>query len=171
MYKLVFCALAAAFLVSCGGGPEPAGPSKARPSSSRPAQTVFDPGSISKEEHDTAKKEVQQLIQKLNGIIRARDYDAWVSYLTDDYFNLISSPEFLEEISNSERFKNQERKPSSAQDYFIYVVVPSRANDRVDDIQHTSQTHVTAYTVNAKGDRLRLYELEKQSGGWKILRP
>ncbi|MDR2181219.1 MAG: hypothetical protein LBN92_00905 [Treponema sp.] len=143
-------------------------PAKTRPSASRP---VFDAGSISKEEHDTAKNEIQQLIGKLNGIIRARNYDAWVSYLTEDYFNLISSPEFLEEVSNSERFKNQERKLASARDYFIYVVVPSRANDRVDDIQHTSPTTVIAYTDNARGERLRLYNLEKQPDGWKILQP
>jgi hypothetical protein len=47
--------------------------------------------------------------------------------------------------------------------------VPSRANDRVDDIEFISQKRVKAYTVSQKGERLRLYDLEKTNEGWKII--
>ena len=40
---------------------------------------------------------------------------------------------------------------------FIYVVYPSRQNDRVDDIEFIDATHIRAITVNAKGERLVLY--------------
>ncbi|MDR1389257.1 MAG: hypothetical protein LBJ31_04710 [Treponema sp.] len=166
---------AGALLASCTGGADPvkqtspANPVRTNPDADDPA---FDRGSISKEEFDTAKSEVQALILRLNGIIRARDYDAWVSYLTDDYLRVISSPENLEAVSkNSERLVQQGKVLTSSQEYFTFVVVPSRANDRVDDIQFRGKNRVTAYTIVGGGRRLRLYDLERTREGWKILRP
>jgi uncharacterized protein YigE (DUF2233 family) len=49
------------------------------------------------------------------------------------------------------------------------VVVPSRANDRVDDIEFASQKRVKAYTVTPNGTRLRLYDLEHIGDQWKII--
>jgi uncharacterized protein YigE (DUF2233 family) len=48
-------------------------------------------------------------------------------------------------------------------------VVPSRANDRVDDISFVSPQRIKVYTVNNKGERLRLYDLENLGNGWKII--
>jgi hypothetical protein len=135
-----------------------------------PAQAaVFDPKTVTKEEFDTAKSEVQQLIQKLNGIIRAKDYDSWVSYLGTGYFAIINSKEYLDRINKSERMIKARITLYSARDYFIHVVVPSRANDRVDDIEFISQNRVKAYTINPKGERLRLYDLEKTRSSWMII--
>ena len=130
---------------------------------------AFDPSSISQEEKDTAKNEIQHLIQELNGIIRARNYNAWVSYLDPDYFTVISSAEYLDRISKSTVLVKQKIILKSAQDYFIHVVVPSRTNDRVDDIEFVSQNRVKAYTINNKGERLRLYDLERTENEWKIV--
>jgi hypothetical protein len=65
--------------------------------------------------------------------------------------------------------KNQKIVLKSLEDYFLYVVVPSRANDRVDDIEFIGQNRVKAYTITSKGQRLRLYELEKTAGNWNIV--
>ena len=130
---------------------------------------VFDPSSISQEEKDTAKIEIQQLIQELNGIIRAKNYNAWVSYLDPNYFSVISSAEYLDRISKSTVLVKQKITLRSAKDYFTHVVVPSRTNDRVDDIEFESQNRVKAYTVNNKGEKLRLYDLEKSGSDWKII--
>ncbi|MDL2229809.1 hypothetical protein LJC14_06120 [Treponema sp. OttesenSCG-928-L16] len=129
----------------------------------------FDPASVSQELYDTTKSDVQELIQNLNQIIRARDYDAWVSYLGADYFTAISSPEYLNRISESARLKAQNIALKTPQDYFIHVVVPSRANDRVDDIEFISKKRVKAYTITPSGQRLRLYNLEDTNAGWKII--
>jgi hypothetical protein len=50
----------------------------------------------------------------------------------------------------------------------MYVVVPSRTKDRVDDIEFIGQNRVKAFTINNKGQKLRLYDLEKTASGWKI---
>ncbi|MDR2072851.1 MAG: hypothetical protein LBP60_05415 [Spirochaetaceae bacterium] len=134
-----------------------------------PAEPVFDPSSITREEHDNTKLEIQQLIQKLNGIIRAKDYHTWVSYLDSSYFATISSPEYLEQVSKSTVLVRQRIVLNSTQDYFNHVVVPSRAHDRVDEIEFISRTRVKAYTINNAGNRLRLYDLERTNSGWKII--
>jgi hypothetical protein len=143
----------------------------------------FDPNSISEEVFSATKADIQALITDLNRIVRARNYNAWVSYLDDSYFLQISSQEFLEE-KTEELYKrdqivagNMGRDPAhvakrilrNANDYFTHVVVPSRSQDTLDDIAFVSPTHVKAYTVDTRGQRLILYELETIEGKWKIV--
>ena len=148
-----------------------AGTPAASTASSKPAGTApaFDPSSISQEQKDTAKLEIQQLIQKLNGIIREKNYNGWVSYLDTGFFATINSKEYLDRVSQSPVLVKQKIVLKSARDYFNHVVVPARTNDRVDDIEFISRNRVKAYTVNAAGNRLRLYDLEKTENGWKII--
>jgi hypothetical protein len=172
-------------LISCGGDPSPRptqSPAAARPDPapvevpeppasalSAAEEQAFDPSSITQEERDNTKTEIQQLIQQLNGIIRAKNYNSWVSYLDRGYFAAISSPEYLERVSKSPILVKQKIVLNSAQDYFNHVVVPSRTNDRVDEIEFISRNRVKAYTINNAGNRLRLYDLERTGGGWKII--
>jgi hypothetical protein len=132
-------------------------------------EASFDPLSISQEVFDTTKSDVQQFIGELNTIIRARDYTAWVAHLGEDYFAHISSPEYLARISEQPRLTTQKIQVTNAQEYFTHVVVPSRANDRVDDIEFVSQRRVKAYTLTDANMRLRLYDLEWIDDGWKII--
>jgi hypothetical protein len=134
-----------------------------------PSPEDFDPATISQEVFESTKIDVQKLIEDLNRIIRARDYNAWVAQLSEAYFETICSPEFLARTSDSTRLKQQRIVLASPEDYFTHVVVPSRANDRVDDIEFTGQNRVKAYTLTPRGQRLRLYELEKTGDSWKIM--
>jgi hypothetical protein len=129
----------------------------------------FDPLSISQEVFDTTKTDIQQLIADLNRIIRAKNYNTWVSHLGKTYLDKISSEEFLASVSAQPYMKNTKIPLTSPKDYFDKVVVPSRTNDRVDDIAFVSQNRVKVYTVNDKGERLRLYDLENLGDGWKII--
>ena len=176
--SLVFCTVLC-ITIACKNQAEPVqeqAPQKTqtpavveKPADTPQREPVFDPSSITKEEKDTTTVEIQQLIQRLNGIIRAKNFNMWVSYLSTDYFALISSAEYLDRISQSTVLVKQNIVLKSAQDYFTHVVVPARANDRVDDIEFESHTRVKAYTVNARGERLRLYDLEKTGNSWKII--
>jgi hypothetical protein len=130
---------------------------------------IFDPGSISEEVFNATKMDVQKFIRDLNRIIRAKNYEAWVDHLGEAYFSQISSPEYLSQISESARLKTRQIRINTPQDYFIHVVVPSRADDRVDDIEFVSPTRVKAFTITAKKQRLRLYDLEWSNNGWKIV--
>jgi hypothetical protein len=160
---------------SCPSGPAavetPAAGGPSAPASQPLAAGMedFDPSSISQEVFDSTKVDVQHFIQDLNQIIRSRNYTVWVSHLGDEYFAEKSSPEYLARISEQPRLTTQKIVLNTPQDYFIHVVVPSRANDHVDDIEFVSPTRVKAYTVTPNGQRLRLYDLESSGNTWKII--
>lgn len=132
------------------------------------APEPFDPESVSVEMKQATFFDVRALIQGLNSIIQAKDYESWVLALTDEYRSYYSSSDTLARISEAPVLKRQGVKLRNLQDYFIYVVYPSRQNDRVDDIEFIDATHIRAITVNAKGERLVLYNLEKIGDTWKI---
>jgi hypothetical protein len=182
MKKTVFIvSVSLLFIMACGSQPPaeqtavPEVSSEVKPaqveavSGGETAEEVFDPGIITQELFDYTKSDVQQFIEGLNRIIRARDYDAWAANLGEEYFEEKSSPEYLAEISQQPRLRTQRIVLKSANDYFLQVVVPSRANDHVDDIEFVTQNRVKAYTLTANGQRLRLYDLERSDNGWKII--
>jgi len=162
--------------------PEPVAPPQ--PVSAPVEEKVFDPYSITEEKFVSTKIDVQALIDDLNKIIRAKNYNAWVDFLAESYLKEINSQAFLEErteelykrdqIVASNLGRDPKRVPKkilrTAKDYFDNVVVPSRSNDpKVDDIDFYSENQVTAYTVNNRGDRRILYNLELIDNHWKII--
>jgi hypothetical protein len=175
--KNIFILLLTMMVFSCGGGPATQDPSESVPAAQTAAPVeiedddpdTFDPGSITQDLYDSTKSDVQHLIEELNGIIRAKNYNAWKSYLDEKYLADISSSEYLRRISNTAAMKSQKIVLKVPEDYFNYVVVPSRANSRVDDIEFITQRRVKAFTITEKGQRLRLYDLERSSSGWKII--
>ena len=143
----------------------------------------FNPGAISEAQYEAAKLEVQAFIADLNRIIRARNYEAWVDHLAASYHTLINSRDFLEERTE-ELYRrdvivaqNMGRDPRmverrilrTGRDFFLHIVVPSRSNDRVDDIDFVSENRVKAFTIDTRGNRLILYDLEIIDGRWKIV--
>ena len=170
--------------ISLAPSPETDAPSEEPPPEEPPPESQsFDPSQISSELYEATKAEIQDIVQKLDTIIRARDYNAWLVYLSNPFLEEISSPKFLAEMTEvlydrdkriavalSRNPRNVEKKEiKTLRDYFDNVVVPSRANDRVDDIDFLSETKVRAYTVNNQGTRLLLYDLEIIDASWKII--
>jgi hypothetical protein len=133
----------------------------------------FDPQSITQQEKETTMDEMRLLIAEINRVIRARDYEGWVAYLADDFVEVINSPSYLANLSNSApQLKGQNIVLKTPQDYFTHVVVASRENVRadasLDDIEFLSHNRVKAYTVNTRQQRLRLFEFVKAGNAWKI---
>jgi hypothetical protein len=153
------------------------------PIEEKEVEESFDPENVSQEDYDTTIQDIQEMIVKLNDIVRKKDFTAWMSYLADSSVARINSPEFLDERANDLYKKNVSNAAvrgqdiskvkkinfRGAQDYFNYVVVPSHTNDHVDEISFVSQTQITAYTRDEKGQRLILYDLENIDGKWKII--
>ena len=133
----------------------------------------FDPHSISQERYNSTKIDVQHFMERLNQIIRNKNYTAWKAELSPSFFAGISSDDFLQQISEMNGMKSRGIVLKTAEDYFNYVVVPSRVNSRVDDIEFIDQNRVKAYTEikNREGQtqRLRLYDLEYNGNLWKII--
>jgi hypothetical protein len=149
----------------------------------KPEEKSFDPENVSTEDYDSTIQDIREMVLNLNNIVREKDFNAWMSYLADSSIEKINSREFLDERANDLHKKNvsaaavrgqdisRVRKINfrGPQDYFNYVVVPSHANDHVDEISFSSQAQVTAYIRDEKGQRLILYDLENIGGVWKII--
>jgi len=118
------------------------------------------------DEFETTKADIQKLVQDLNRIIRTGNYSSWLTFLTDEYRAKINTREFLEDIRV--RYPAFRTRINNTRDYFTNVIVPSRANDKVDDIEFVSKNEVVAYTVDSQGRRLVLYDLTNIDGKWKI---
>ena len=185
-------------ILSCQSGPEPVASQDPAPPAPAAPQTavvveeptpvvvaevpeeVFDPENVSEELYISTMAEVQALIGELNAIIRARNYTAWRGYLAEDYYQLINSPAFLEERTEELYRRDQiiaanlgrtaqRRILRTSRDYFEHIVIPSRSNDRVDDIDFISDNRVRAYTIDSRGNSLILYDLEIIDGNWRIV--
>jgi len=165
--------------VSCGSGPK-ADLSKATDTSQKTGTgtqqiaETFDPMTVSSAQHDSTLDEVQRFIVSLNDVISKRNYNAWKTSLSQDYFKEISSPQFLKQISDSPAMKTRNIILRTPEDYFTNVVVPSRANSRVDDIEFIGTNRVKAFTVmqnsrTGEEQRLVLYDLEKVGNSWLIV--
>jgi hypothetical protein len=139
-------------------------------------ETNFDLTSITQEEFNSTKEEMQEFIEEINRVIREKDYNKWVSYLAEDFIRIINSQDYLTELSQtSGGLKSRNIVLKTPQDYFTYVVVPSRENVRVDprldDIEFLSHNRVKAFTINARKQRLRLFEFVRIGNSWKIAWP
>jgi len=136
---------------------------------------------ISQELYDNTLADVRHFIEDLNFLIKSKNYDGWKDTLSDDFFRRISSKDFLTAASESNALKVRKIVLKSANDYFMQVVVPSRSNSRVDEIEFTSDNTVKVFykeervrrTANNEPitdtRRLRLYELVKTGDSWKII--
>jgi hypothetical protein len=179
LHTLIFFALIGALaMMSCAGSPEPAplndGPDAEPVQFTEPAlepstePAGFDPELVSVELKETTFADISVLIETLNTIIRRRDFGGWTGYLTEEYARHYSDPAVLAEMSQEPALKRYNVVLRSMQDFFNYVVYPSRQNMRVDDIEFIDENKVRAITINSKEERLVLYNLEKIGDTWKI---
>lgn len=122
---------------------------------------------VTKQEYQHTLSEVRRLVDKLNAIIASQDYTAWLAYLTPEYVAHYSDPSVLAAISQQPVLKRQGVQLSSIRDYFLNVVVPSRADARVQDLDFMAKDHVQAITIIG-GKRYILYDLRLMDGAWKI---
>ena len=129
----------------------------------------FDAGTISREYYDQTLADVRQFINRLNTIITNNNYNGWRNALSDEYYALISTPEYLARRSEEPGLKTRRIVLRTVNDYFIHVVVPSRADSRVDEIEFAADHIVKAFYLDTSARRLRVYELRKIGNDWKIV--
>lgn len=122
---------------------------------------------ISTEMYETTFNEVEAIIEELNEIIADRDFEQWKAYLTDDYLEIHSDPEVLRERSESPVLRRNNIELNSIRDYFTWVVVPSRANARLDDLDFIGTDKVEAI-MRVRDQGVILYQLKRVNDRWKI---
>ena len=111
--------------------------------------------------------EIKEFVQVLNQVIESKDFEAWSTYLTTDYMQRTSNPQYLAEQSEKPILKKKNIVLKSLSDYFIYVVVPSRSGAHIDDIEFIDRFHVKAISI-IRNTRGLLYLLIREEDQWKI---
>ena len=135
---------------------------------------------ISQEVYDQTLVEVKFFINDLNALILNKNYEGWKAALSNEFFSRISSPDFLASASEAAVLKSRKIVLKSPNDYFLQVVVPSRSNSRVDEIEFTAADRVKVFyreervrkvdnVSTTEVRRLRLYELIRIGDTWKII--
>ena len=134
---------------------------------------------VSQEMYDDTLAEVKLFVDNLNSMIHDKNYTGWKNTLSDEFYNHISSVEFLANASDSPLLKSKKIILKTPNDYFLQVVVPARSHSQVDEIEFAAMNRVKVYYLETakKGNngtetdprRLRLYELEKDGDIWKII--
>lgn len=122
---------------------------------------------VTDEVYNETFDQVEATIDELNRIIQDRNFDAWQDKLTERYIETFSSPERLEELSRTPVLERNNIELSSLRDYFRWVVVPSRSNARLDDLNFHGANRVEAI-MEVRGQRVTLYELRRVDGSWKV---
>ena len=139
------------------------------PDKAEASVTEEDSVRITQEIYDQTLAEVKVFIENLNKVIISKNYNAWKNTLSDEYFTEISSPEFLKKASEMPSLKSRGIVLKTPDGYFTNVVVPSRANSRVDEIEFIDTNRVKAYFLDKDKGRLRVYDLIKIGDEWKII--
>jgi hypothetical protein len=129
-----------------------------------------DSGTVTQDIYEQTLADVRQFIESLNRIISSKNYNAWRNTLSGEYFAKISSSEFLAKQSESPLLSTRKIVLRSPNDYFTHVVVPSRANSRVDQIEFKGDT-VWAYYTDPRPERgrLKVKKIKKIGNEWKIV--
>jgi len=122
---------------------------------------------VTEEVFERTFQDIESLIIDLNNIIKSMDYDSWLSFLSDRYIEYYSDEETLAELSSQPLLQKYNIRLTGLRDYFEYVVAPSRANARLDDLLFEDQSHVKAIML-INGQRTILYQLVLVDDRWKI---
>jgi hypothetical protein len=122
---------------------------------------------VSDEVYTKTFDEIEDFIGDLNEIIRQEDFDTWLTYLSEEYTQRTSDPAYLKEQSEQPLLKKSNVTLHDLQDYFEHVVVPSRIQAQLDEIEFIDENQVKAYTV-IRNTRALLFLLVRENDKWKI---
>jgi hypothetical protein len=122
---------------------------------------------VSQEVYSRTFEEIEEFIRNLNRIIRDEDYESWLTFLSEEYIRTTSDPEYLSDQSEKPLLKQANIRLQDLRDYFLQVVVPSRTQATLDEIEFLDENHVKAIAV-LRGTRVILYLLERDGVQWKI---
>jgi hypothetical protein len=139
-----------------------------------PSEDISEAGRDSQKEYAVTEAvyeevftDIEKLIEEMNRIIATQDFEKWKYLCTLYYLDYYSRKDVLDEISEKPLLKKYNIHLKTLHDYFSYVVVPSRANVRLDEIVFIDQSHLKAY-MYIMDKKAVLYYLEKTEGQWLI---
>lgn len=119
------------------------------------------------EEYEETFIQVEDMIAQLNDIISSGNYDSWTPYLSEQYIEKYGNKEYLTDLSNNSVLKEYKIKLKNLKDYFLYVVVPSRSNVKVDEIKFLTEDTIIAYMYKEE-KKIVVYQLQRKDISWII---
>lgn len=139
-----------------------------------PAETTAEPAEtsaeevyqVSEEKYNQTFGEIERLIKEITQLIRKKNFNGWQKFLSEKYIEKVGSAEYLREVSDSPSLKDVVEL-KTLRDYFQWVVVPSRASARLDEIVFKDETHVTAYMYIEDNPTI-LFQFELIDGAWAV---
>ena len=121
---------------------------------------------VSLDEFQRTKKDILQVITELNKIIKNKDYESWLAYLSPDSKEYWSNPVNLANVAT--RLPVKGVKIRNLKDYFNYVFIPARQNSSVEEIRYFSKNMVKAVQPMEIED-LIFYTFENHGGNWLLV--
>ena len=122
---------------------------------------------VTEEIYDKTFDEIEAFIRTLDKIIRDKDYEVWVTHLSEEYIKKTSGPGYLKEQSEKPILKKNNILLEDLEDYFYHVVVPSRSQAQLYDIEFIDGNHVKAISI-IRNRRGLLYLLIRIDNKWKM---
>jgi len=160
--------LLAVVLLGAACASEPEAPPRAEvPAAAQPLPVQAEQFVVTREVYSRTFEEVERFVTNLNQIIRRADYATWVTFLSKEYVSRTSDPQYLKEQSEKPLLKQNNVQLRSLRDYFEQVVVPSRVQASVDEIEFIDESRVKAITTFRNTPAV-LYLLVREDGNWKI---
>ncbi len=111
--------------------------------------------------------EIEALVDTLNDVIAARDFERWRSHLSAGYTETFSDPEVLRRMEQAPVLRTAGVRLRSLQDFFVHVVVPSRHDVHMSDLHVEHETQITAL-AEVQGRDVVLYRLIWEEEEWKV---
>jgi hypothetical protein len=110
-------------------------------------------------------KAILQTIAELDLIMKNKDYNSWLNYVTPQSIDYWKQKSHLQAVSA--RLPGNRIQLKTLEDYFNWVFRLSRQNARVDEIRYISSKLVKAVQVSGNQDII-YYQFEKQNCRWLI---
>lgn len=132
---------------------------------SRSVSNIED-GSITEETFTHDKKEILEIIDKLDSIMKGKKYNDWLNYLTPESKTFWSDKKNLSELSQK-LFSKYNFELKNLREYFEYFFIPARKGRVVDEIRYVTPTEIKAVQYKDKEDII-YYFFEKIDNKWLI---
>lgn len=128
--------------------------------------------SITKEEFSADKKQILRIIAELESVMQKYDYSSWLNFIEPESVTYWSNPTNLRNATKRlpNKYKAENVRLLSLNDYFTYVFVPSRKDRSVDEIRYVSLNSVKAVQMRDETDVV-YYNFVKVNGQWMIRLP
>lgn len=121
--------------------------------------------SVTEDQYQNDKKDILDCIDKLDVIMKNRDYASWLSYLSAESIQYWSDTRNLKLAAARLPIKNLQI--NNLRDYFIYIFIPARQGRVISEIRYISPDLVKAVQTIGESDII-YYHFLKSENQWKI---